>query len=394
MSESESEEINDLSNPDVTTKYRAASDIVQKALLAVVEACVEGAVIGDICAMGDKIMEEDTGKQFNKKVKGKKMEKGVAFPTCISCNELVGHFCPWSEVTPAVLKAGDVAKIELGCHFDGFITQGAHTVIVGAEPVTDRRADVVMAAWNAAEAAVRLMQVGNKNTQVTEAFGKIAAEFNCKPVLGVMSHQVKKHVIDGQRAIHSVYQPEDKPEVFEFEMNEVYCIDVVMSTSEGKPKESEVRSTVFKRAVEKNYSLRAPKARQFMSEVQKRFPTLPFTLRAIEDIQVARVGLIEAKRHELLEEYPVLREKDGQFVAKFQFTVLLLPGGTKKITGLPLGNLETQVKSSLEVKDEDMKTLLASPAAPKPKKKAKAKKESTEGDSAKDAAAKDVKDDK
>eukprot|EP00445_Apocalathium_hangoei_P048748 CAMPEP_0204033982 /NCGR_PEP_ID=MMETSP0360-20130528/73043_1 /ASSEMBLY_ACC=CAM_ASM_000342 /TAXON_ID=268821 /ORGANISM="Scrippsiella Hangoei, Strain SHTV-5" /LENGTH=66 /DNA_ID=CAMNT_0050978719 /DNA_START=77 /DNA_END=274 /DNA_ORIENTATION=+ len=60
--ESESEEIADLSNPDVTTKYRAAGDIVQKALQKVMEACVADADIAAVCEMGDKIMEEETGK--------------------------------------------------------------------------------------------------------------------------------------------------------------------------------------------------------------------------------------------------------------------------------------------------------------------------------------------
>ena len=45
--------------------------------------------------------------------------------------------------------------------------------------------------------------------------------------------------------------------------------------------------------------------------MQKRFPVLPFTLRAIEDEQVARVGVSEARRHELLDEYPVLKEANN-----------------------------------------------------------------------------------
>merc|ERR1712199_18352 len=84
--------------------------------------------------------------------------------------------------------------------------------------------------------------------------------------------------------------------------------------------------------------LKTQKARQFITEVNRRFPALPFTLRAIEDPQVARVGVSEAKRHELLDEYPVLKEKDKEVVAQFKFTALLLPGGTKKITGLTLGS--------------------------------------------------------
>merc|ERR1712099_159300 len=96
----------------------------------------------------------------------------------------------------------------------------------------------------------------------------------------------------------------------------------VMSTGEGKSKETELRHTVFKRAVETTYNLKTQKARQFISEVNRRFPALPFTLRAIEDEQVARVGVSEAKRHELLDEYPVVKEKEMQFVAQFKFTVL------------------------------------------------------------------------
>jgi len=381
MSDSEQEEgVTDLSNPDVTTKYRTTGDIVQKALQAVVDACVADKDIVELCLLGDSIMEEETGKLYNKKTKdGKKMEKGVAFPTCVSVNEIIGHFSPL-KVESRILKAGDIVKVDMACQIDGYIAAAAHTVIVGGDSVDDRRADVIMAAWQASEAALRLMQVGNKNTQVTEAFSKIAGDFNCKPVQGVLSHQMKKHVIDGNRCIMSVETPEEKVDEFEFEMNEVYCLDVVMSSGEGKGKETELRNTVFKRAVESNYILKTQKARQFISEVNRRFPALPFSLRAIEDEQVARIGVSEAKRHELLEEYPILKERDGQFVAQFKFTVLLLPGGTKKITGLALGPLEKQVTSSCSVQDEEMKKLLATSANPKKKKKAKAKKDGEDKD--------------
>merc|ERR1719145_336424 len=99
-----------------------------------------------------------------------------------------------------------------------------------------------------------------------------------------------------------------------------------MSTGEGKGKGTEIRCTVFKRAVDTSYNLKTQKARQFISEVNRRFPALPFSLRLIEDEQVARVGVSEAKRHELLEEYPVMKEKEKETVAQFKFTVLLLPG--------------------------------------------------------------------
>jgi len=383
------EEVTDLSSPDVTTKYRTGGDITNKALQAVLEACKEDADVYELCVLGDGIMMEETGKLYNKKIKGKgdekdkKIEKGISFPTCISVNEFVGHFSPMNKAESRTLKNGDLVKVDMGCHIDGFIAAAAHTIVVGEDKAEDRRADVVHAAWTAAEAALRLVQVGNTNTQVTEAFAKAAAAFNCKAVQGVKSHQLKKHVLDGCRAIENCENLEERNEKFEFEQNEVYCIDIVMSTGEGKAKEAENRSTVFKRAVETSYLLKTQKARQFISEVNKRFPALPFTLRAFEDEQVARVGVSEARRHQLLEEYPVLKEKDGQMVAQFKFTLLLLPGGTKKITGLPLE--AEKFVTSCEIQDEDLKKLLASSANPKKKKKAKKDKEDKKDDGKDDA---------
>ncbi len=40
-------------------------------------------------------------------------------------------------------------------HIDGFIAHAGHTVLVGNEVVDDKRADVILAAWNAAQAVQR-----------------------------------------------------------------------------------------------------------------------------------------------------------------------------------------------------------------------------------------------
>jgi len=58
------------------------------------------------------------------------MEKGIAFPTCVSANHLVGHVSPLAS-EDMTLNAGDLVKIDLGVHIDGFIGQVAHTIVVG-----------------------------------------------------------------------------------------------------------------------------------------------------------------------------------------------------------------------------------------------------------------------
>ena len=85
------------------------------------------------------------------------------------------------------MATGDVVKLHVGAHVDGFAAISAETLVVGASadnPVTGRRADVLKAAWHAAEVAMRIIKVGNKNWAVTEAIHKVAAAWDCKPVEG------------------------------------------------------------------------------------------------------------------------------------------------------------------------------------------------------------------
>lgn len=112
-------------------------------------------------------------------------------------------------------------------------------------------------------------------------------------------------------------------------------------------------------------------SRAFFSEVERRFDAMPFTLRAFEDEKKARMGVVECAKHELLQPFNVLYEKEGEFVAQFKFTVLLMPNGPMRITS---GPFEPELyKSEFEVQDADLKALLQSSASRKAQKKKKKK---------------------
>lgn len=52
------EPVTDLSNSDVTTKYQEASKIANLALQGVVQQCVAGARVNDLCKFGDTVIEQ------------------------------------------------------------------------------------------------------------------------------------------------------------------------------------------------------------------------------------------------------------------------------------------------------------------------------------------------
>ncbi|CAN6576110.1 unnamed protein product [Malus baccata var. baccata] len=353
MSDDEREEKElDLTSPEVVTKYKSAAEIVNKALQLVISECKPKAKIVDLCEKGDSYIREQTGNMY--KNAKKKIERGVAFPTCISVNNTVCHFSPLAS-DESVLEEGDILKIDLGCHIDGFIAIVAHTHVLQAGPVTGRAADVIAAANTAAEVALRLVRPGRKNKDVTEAIQKVAAAYDCKIVEGVLSHQLKQFVIDGNKVILSVSNPETRVDDAEFEENEVYAVDIVASTGEGKPKLlDEKQTTIYKRAVDKSYHLKMKASRFIFSEISQKFPIMPFTARALEEKR-ARLGLLECVNHELLQPYPVLHEKPGDFVARIKFTVLLMPNGSDRITSHPVQELQP----TKQVDDPEIKAWLS-----------------------------------
>ncbi|KAK9126707.1 hypothetical protein Scep_015553 [Stephania cephalantha] len=342
----------DLSSPEVVTKYKSAAEIANRALQLVVSECKPKAKIVDLCEKGDSFIREQSGNMY-KNVK-KKIERGVAFPTCVSVNNTVCHCSPLAS-DETVLEEGDIVKIDLGCHIDGFIAVVAHTHVLHGGPVTGRAADVVAAANTAAEVALRLVRPGRKNKDVTEAIQKVAAAYDCKIVEGVLSHQLKQFVIDGNKVVLSVSNPETRVDDAEFEENEVYAIDIVTSTGDGKPKLlDEKQTTVYKRAVDRNYHLKMKASRFIFSEISQKFPIMPFTARALEEKR-ARLGLVECVNHDLLQPYPVLHEKAGDLVAHIKFTVLLMPNGSDRITSHGLQELQP----TKTIEDPEIKSWLA-----------------------------------
>lgn len=245
---------------------------------------------------------------------------------------MMGHFSPLAEDS-VQLAEGDIAKLVTGSHLDGFSANAATTVCVGEGKVRGNQADTVMAAYHAIEAAQRCIRVGGNNYDVTDAIARVCEEYKVNPVEGVLSHKIKKHLVDGNDVIINKETPEQRVEEYEFCPGDVIGLDVFVSSGEGKPKEADTRTTVFKRDLQNVYNLKMKSSRAFFTEMGKRYPTLPFSIRQFEDTTAAKVGVTECLNHDLLQPYPVLQEKVGEVVAQFQRTVAILPRSTVVLAG-------------------------------------------------------------
>ena len=171
-------------NPNVVNKYREAASIAKNALLNLIGLCTAGTQIHELCEKGDKMIEEGLSKVFA----NANIEKGIAVPTCVSVNNICGYYSPLPEES-TVLNHGDLVKIDMGVHIDGYIAEIGTTIVVGAtvqDPVQGPKADVIHAAHTAIQTALRLIRPGNSNYLLTETYAKISSDYNCN-VMGFVN---------------------------------------------------------------------------------------------------------------------------------------------------------------------------------------------------------------
>jgi len=314
--------------------------------------CVPGTRVYDVTSKADAFINESVKAHFTD---DEKMTKGIGFPVCCSLNGLVGHVSPFTEHTVQIAE-NDLVKIDLGVHIDGYLAVVAHTFFAQTEAkdVTGPAANAVLAADKAARVAAKLLTAGATNTVITAAIAAIAADYKVTPVLGVLSHNIERNLIDGEKTILNKEDAEHKGKECTFAAGEVYALDIVMSTGEGRPRRSEERTTVYKKS-NLRPSLKVNSARLLKNEVDHSFPHFPFALTACNP-KFARLGVLECERTGALEPFPVLSEKKGFVVAQTKFLVGVMPDGKPSVlTGLPVADV---VKSEHSVSNQEYAALL------------------------------------
>ena len=125
-------------------------------------------------------------------------------------------------------------KIDLGAHVDGYVATCARTIVIGGQKVTGAQADVMKAAELASEIVIRKLRPGDSRGD-RATIESVAKDFGVSVVEGVVTHNMKRFIIDGNKVILNKSSPEMKADPEEIEMYEVYALDIVMSTARASP---------------------------------------------------------------------------------------------------------------------------------------------------------------
>lgn len=349
-----------VANMDVLTKYKEAGKICNGAIKKVMEITKPGMRVGELCMYCDEYIIEETRKVYNKK---SGMKKGIAFPCAISVNNYVGHFSP-STKDPANIRPMDMLKIECGAHIDGYIAVAAVTFKITETGTTLEfdgvTGNVLVATRQCVEACLRLLKPGTMGSQLREMVHKLAHTYGCEPIMGVCSHTIGRYNLDGSKIIvWKDTSPEKQADDCAIEENDIFVIDIVLSSGEGKPMEVEAKTNIYMKQPGQQINLKSKAARALISEVSKNHADFPFAIRNLQNAEAnlpaIRLGINESQS--LLIPYPVLCVNPNEIVGHAKLVIAVTKAGPIVISGMQL-NAE-DVKSETKIEDEELLKLLA-----------------------------------
>ena len=165
-------------------------------------------------------------------------ERGIAEPTCICVNNCVRWYSPLTDGEGYTLQEGDIVRISLGVHVDGYAVLSSQTIHVQSSPapVTGPVADAVCALHYATRAVMNALSVGT-GKDIEEVVKEACGTFGVNVVEGSCLRRIRRFLV-GQSTVEErsgkVLKFGDVNEEFSIVPGEVYLVDIAMSTGAGK----------------------------------------------------------------------------------------------------------------------------------------------------------------
>jgi methionyl aminopeptidase len=251
-------------------------------------------------------------------VENKIVEYGAkpAFPCNISINSDAAHFTP-KKGDERTFKKGDIVKIDVGAHIDGYIADAAITVDLGDN------SDLVQAAKDALKAGIEVVKAGVSTSEIGKAIEETIRSYGFKPIVNLTGHGLQPYLAHAPPSIYN-YATERGVELKE---GMIIAIEPFATDGTGK---------VAERSECEIYSLINPKpvrmkmAREIVSEVSNSYKTLPFAKRWLK--KAPEVIISKLVREGVLRAYPVLTEVSRGLVSQWEHTIIVEEDGARIIT--------------------------------------------------------------
>jgi len=244
-----------------------------------------------------------------------------AFPAQISLNNVAAHFCALPE-DPLLFKPGDVAKLDVGVHIDGYVGDTAASKDLGGHGLLVEAArEALMGAIRVAGPDVAIRELGRVIQSAITSLG-------FKPVSNLSGHAV------GHYQVHGAPQIPNVPEFRAGLLRKGMIVAIEPFASDGCGIVNETGKAEIFSARKKFRNLRGLDSG--IVDFIASFNGLPFARRNLAErfpLKAVNRTLKELQKSGMLHDYPPLAERPGFFLSQAEHTIYV--GDEVEILTLP-----------------------------------------------------------
>ncbi len=262
------------------------------------------------------------------KVESKIKEKGgkIAFPVNISINEIAAHYCPLSG-DEQVFKKGDVVKLDVGAHIDGYIADTAATV----EVETNNYKDMIESSEKALEKAIENVKDGVDTSQIGKIVQDTITGYGFKPIDNLTGHSLEKY------ELHSGISVPNTPSIFNKEIIKegvVLAIEPFSTNGQGHVSAGKGSNIYICNKSFRSKIIRDNRSKIIFNKLLTKFNTLPFAQRWCEEFlpKNSETALRRLSYLGFIKQYPQLIESKDSIVTQKEHTVIVKEDGCEVIT--------------------------------------------------------------
>jgi methionyl aminopeptidase len=246
-------------------------------------------------------------------IESRVIEEGaaLAFPLNLSLNEDAAHDTA-SPGDPRIFAKGDVAKLDLGVHIDGYIADTATTIDLGVNSL------LLEASRLALEAAISIIRPGVTSGDLGMAVQLAIESRGYRPIANLTGHGLDQHILHRSPTIPNIGI--NGGVVLEEGM--VFAIEPFATTGSGHVMEK-TRKEIYSQISLK--PVRIPAGRAILEQIRER-RGLPFSRRWLKERKMD-LALPTLIRSQVLHVYPVLSDIPGSLVSQEEHTIIVTADG-------------------------------------------------------------------
>ena len=283
-----------------------------------------GRIAAEARDYGESLVKEDALLlDAAEKVEKYILEKGAkpAFPVNIGINDVAAHYTPRHD-DKTVFRKGEIVKIDVGAHVDGYIGDTACTV----EVETNRYTRMIKASKEALEAALELIKPDIDLSIVGSAVEQTIRSYNFVSVENLTGHSLKQYRLHAGKSVPNISTNVKE----KIKRDDVLAVEPFATNGAGRV-DGKTGGNIYR--LLRDREPKTENSKKLLRYIKENFLVLPFAERWCMDIvDNVEAVLRELMRAMIITGYPVLRETGRGMVTQAEHTVIVMENGAEVTT--------------------------------------------------------------